>query len=200
MSSGLQLRKSWLGRYKIVFIVGVPLLGFALAPFPLGLAMIYPIRDSLRGHPEGPHGVQPAKFVGLWICDESVMYDFVGQAFYLMPDGRFAGMPGMTVRRWHYDNDCLFIDSVSRCGNCYRGNVTTEHTIKSLGADQLVVTNRNEGAKRGIAGRYRKVEITGALKSELSLLKESTDEGVSFKARTLERVIGQFENLSKSHL
>jgi hypothetical protein len=200
MSSVSQLRKSWLARNKIVFIVGVPLLCFALAPFPLGCGMIFPIRDSLRGHPEGPHGAQPGKFVGLWIRDETVMHDFVGQALYLMPDGRFAGMPGMTVRRWHFDNGRLFIDSVSRCGNCYQGNVTTEHTIKFVGADQLFVTNGNKNAKRGVAGKYRRVEITGSLESELSRLKESTDEGVIFKAHTVERVIGHFENLSKSHL
>src|SRR5438105_5040543 len=117
MSSDSRLRKSRRGRNKMYFIIGVPLLCIALAPFPLGLGMIYPIRDILRGHPQWPHGAQPLNFVGLWIRDESVMYDFVGQAFYLMPDGRFAGLSGMTERRWHFDKNYLFIDSVSRCGN-----------------------------------------------------------------------------------
>jgi hypothetical protein len=170
---------------------------FALAPFPLGLGMIYPIRDHLRGHPEGPHGTQPRNFVGLWIREESVKYDFLGQAFYLMPDGRFAGMPGMTKRRWHFDDDCLYIDSVSLCGNCYQGNVTSEHTIKFIAADHLLVTNRNMNVKRGITGQYRRVEITDAFKSELSRLEESSDEGESFKARSALRAIEQFEILSK---
>lgn len=181
----------------MVLIVGIPLLCFALAPFPVGCGMIYPIRDTLRGHPEWPHGAHPQNLVGLWIREESVKYDFLGQAFYLMPDGRFAGMPGLTVRRWHFDDNCLFIDAVSRCGNCYRGNVTTEHTIQLIGADQLLITKRNKNAKRGIAGNYHRVPITGALKSELAGLEESQDEGVSFKARSALRAIEQFENLSK---
>jgi hypothetical protein len=189
--------RTWLRRYKWYFIVGVPLLGFALAPFPLGCGMIYPIRDTLRGHPQGPHGTQPQNLVGFWIREETVVYDFVGQAFYLMPDGRFAGMQGMTARRWHFDNDRLFIDSVSRCGNCYRGNVTTEHTIRFVGADRLFVTNRDKNAKRGIAGKYRRVEVDDALKSEMSRMKESADEGQSFKARTVLRAIESFETLSK---
>lgn len=196
MAWGSQLT-IWLGRNKWCFIVGVPLLCFALAPFPLGCGMIYPISDTLRGHPQGPHGAQPQNFVGLWIRDEAVMYDFLGQAFYLMPDGRFAGMGGMTERRWHFDDNCFFIDSVSRCGNCYQGNVTDEHTIRFIGADQLFVTNRDEDANRGIAGKYRRVEINGALKSEMSRLKDSVNEGESFKAHTVLRALEQFELLSK---
>lgn len=196
MSSRPPSRKSWLARNKMYFIVGVPLVCFALAPFPIGCGMIYPISDNLRGHPQKPHGAQPQHFVGLWIREESVMYDFLGQAFYLMPDGRFAGMQGMTVRRWHFDDECLFIDSVSRCVNCYQGNVTTEHTTKFNGADQLYITNRNENTTRGLAGNYLRVEITNELKSDLSLQAESKDEGESFKARCVLRAIEQFETLS----
>lgn len=196
MSSDSPPRKSLLGRNKMYFIVGIPLFGFAFAPFPLGLGMVYPIRDTLRGHPQGPHGAHPINLIGLWIREESVMYDFVGQAFYLMPDGRFAGAPGMTERRWHFDDSCLFIDSVSRCGNCYQGNVTTEHTAKFVGADRLLVANRNKNAKKGIAGSYRRVKITGALKSNLSRLQKSKDDGESFRARTALRAIEHFESLS----
>jgi hypothetical protein len=187
---------NWFSRGRMYFIVGVPLLCAALAPFP-GCGLMYPIRDTLRGHPQGPHGTQPKNLVGFWIREESVMYDFLGQAFYLMPDGRFAGMRGMTVRRWHFDDDRLFIDSVSRCGNCYRGNVTAEHTIRFVGAEQLVVTNRDENAKRGVGGKYRRVEIDDALRSEMSRLSESTDDGESFKARTVLRAIEHFETLSQ---
>lgn len=197
MSSDSQA-KTWLGRNKWYFIVGVPLLWFALAPFSLfGCGMIYPIRDTLRGHRQGPHGSQPPNLVGLWIRDEYVKYDFLGQAFYLMPDGRFAGIPGMTRRRWHFDDNRLFVDSVSLCGNCYQGNVTIEHTIKLVGADQLFVTNRDKAAKKGIAGEYRRVAVTGTLKSELKRLKESKDDSKSFKAHTVLMAIEQFENLSK---
>jgi len=187
---------NWICRKKWHFIVGVPLFSYALAPFPLGCGMIYPIRDTLRGHPERPHGTQPQNLVGLWIRDEPVMYDFLGQSFYLMPDGKFAGMSGMTVRRWHFDDSRLFIDSVSRCGNCYQGNVTTDHTIRFVGADYLFVTNRDMNAKRGIRGKYRRIEVDSALKSEMSRLQDSPDEGESFKARTVLGAIEQFETLS----
>jgi hypothetical protein len=124
------------------------------------------------------------------------MYDFLGQAFYLMPDGRIAGMGGMTARRWHFDNDRLFIDAVSRCGNCYRGNVTTEHTIRFVDADRLFVTNRDKDATRGVAGTYRRAQINAALTSEMSRLAESADERESFKARVVLRAIEQYEALS----
>jgi hypothetical protein len=179
------------------FIIGVPLLCFALAPFPFGFGMIYAITDSLRGHPIRPHGSQPQNFVGLWVREESVMFDFVGQAFYLLPDGRFAATGGMTQRRWHFDNNRLFIDSVSRCGNCYRGNVTTYYSVQFVGTDQLIVTNLNEHTKRGVAGKYRRHEVTDTLKSEFSRLEESKDEGESFKARSVLRAIELSEVMSK---
>jgi len=196
MFSGSHLT-TWLGKNKWYFIVGVPLLSFALAPFPLGCGMIYPIRDTLRGHPQGTHGTQPQNFVGLWIREETVIYDFLGQAFYLMPDGRIAGMMGMTETRWHFDDDCLFTDSVSHCGNCYQGNVTDVHTIEFVGADQMIVTNKDKNAERGIAGKYRRVDITSALKSEMNSLEDSSNDVERFKSRTVLRVIEQFENLSK---
>lgn len=186
-----------LGKYKVYLIIGVPLVFIALAPFPLGCGMIYPIGDSLRGHPQGPHGNHPQKFVGLWIRDETVMFDFLGQAFYLMPNGRFAGMSGMTERRWHFDDNSLYIDSVSRCGNCYQGNVTSEYSVRFIGTDQLLVENNSKDVKRGIGGKYRKFEITDNLKAELSRQEHSTDENGSFKARTIQRAIEQFERLSR---
>ena len=89
------------------------------------------------------------------------------------------------------------VDAVSRCGNCYQGNVTSEHSIRFASVNQMFVTNRDKNAKRGIAGKYRRVEINGALKSEMNRLKESPDEGASFKARTVLRAIEQFDQLSK---
>ena len=196
MSSHSQL-KSWLGRNKWCFIIGVPLLCFALAPFPVGCGMIYPIRDTLRGHPQGTHGTQPPNFVGLWIREETVMYDFFGQAFYLMPSGRLAGMTGMTETRWHFDDNCLFVDAVSRCGNCYQGNVTDKHTVKFVGADRMIVTNKDKNEETGIAGNYRRVEITNALRSQMNRLHDSSNDVERFKARTVLRAIEQFETLSK---
>lgn len=172
------------------------MLYFALAPFPPGLGMVYLIRDTLRGHPQGSHGTQPQNLVGLWVREETLMYDFLGQAFYLMPDGKLAGTQGMTERRWHFDNERLYIDAVSRCGNCYRGNVTTKHTTQFVGADQLIVTNRLN-AKKGIVGTYRRVEITDALKPEMSRLEQSKDEVESFKARSVLRAVEHFEMMSK---
>lgn len=189
-------KRLWLRRHLWFFIIGAPLVGFALGPFP-GLGMIYRITDSLRGHPQGPHGTQPARFTGLWVRDESVLYDFLGQAFYLMPDGRFAGMRGMTERRWHFDANRLFIDAVSRCGNCYAGNVTTELKIVFKGDDEMTVIDGSVISQRGIVGRYRRFEITDHLRLDLTLLAESTDEEESFKARCVLRAIKDSESLSK---
>lgn len=155
--------------------------------------MIYHISDFFRGHPQGYHGTQPARFVGLWVRDESVIYDFLGQAFYLMPDGRFAGMRGMTERRWHFDADRLFIDAVSRCGNCYAGNVTTELKVELKGEHEISVTSGSENPKRGILGTYRRVEITEAIRADLARRLESTDEVESFKARCVLSAIEDFE-------
>lgn len=185
--------RSW----RTYFFIGVPLLWFALAPFPFGLGMVYPIRDHLRGHPEGPHGTRLQKFVGLWVRDQAVEFDFVGQAFFLLADGRFAGIPGMTARRWHFDNNCLFIDSVSRCGNCYRGNVTTEYSANFLGVDQLFVMNKDKSAKNGIGGMYRRVEVTNAYRSQLNRLRRSVDNDENFKARVTLAAVEQFEAMSK---
>jgi hypothetical protein len=196
MSSASKHRK-WTLRNWAYFIVGLLLLGFAFAPLPIGLGMMYPITDALRGHPVGPHGAQPKNLVGLWVREESVMYDFVGQAFYLMPDGRLAGMSGMTTRRWHFDEGRLFVDSVSRCGNCYRGNVTAEYTIRFSGPDQLLVNNTDKNGRRGIAGKYRRVGVTGALKSRMSRLAKATDEAESFRGRMVLKAIENFEALSQ---
>jgi hypothetical protein len=196
MSSTSNSKKSWLRRNKLHFLVGVPLLSFILSPFPFGCGMIYSIEDNLRGHPEGPHGTQPPTFVGLWIRDELVPYDFFGQAFFLMSDGQLAGISGMTSRRWHFDNSSLFVDSISHCGNCYQGNVTSEYTTNFVGADQMLITNRNKLAKRGIAGTYRRFKITAALKLKMSQLSSSKNDDESFNARFVLEVIEQFDNLS----
>ncbi len=196
MSPDSKFRKSCLFRNKLYFIIGFPLLSFGLSPFPFGCGLIYSIGDSLRGHPQGPHGTQPISFVGLWIRDLSIPYDFVGQSFFLMSDGQFAGAPGMTRRCWHFDNSHLFVDSVSLCGNCYHGNVTNEYTTKFVGTDQLLITNQNKSAKKGIAGLYRRFKITSSLKLDLDRLKDSPDENQSFKARSVLNAIEHFENLS----
>jgi hypothetical protein len=190
--------RSWIRKNKLYFIIGVPLLSIAFAPFPLGCGMIYPLRDHLRGHPQGRHGTQPQNLAGLWVRDETVMYDSLGQSFYLMPDGRLAGTGGMTERRWHFDNSRLFMDSVSRCGNCYQGNVTDEHKIKLIGADQMSVTNTDKDEKRGIGGQYRKVEITENLRSEVGNLHESKNELEKFRAGCVLNAIQHFEVLSRS--
>ncbi len=117
MTSDFKLRKSWLSKNKWYFIVGLPLFSFVLGPFPFGIGLYFPIRDNLRGHPQGRHGTQPSDFFGLWVRDKSIEFDFIGQAFYLMPDSRFAQTTGMTERHWHFDNNCLFVDSFSRCGH-----------------------------------------------------------------------------------
>lgn len=189
----LKLTK-WIWRNKWYFIVGVPVFSFFLAPFPVGLGMIYPITDRLRGHPEGPHGSHPERFAGMWIRDEVVEFDFLGQAFDMMPDGRFVGMIGLTQRRWHFDDGRLFVDSVSRCGNCYRGNVTSEYSVRFDGPDRMVVANRDKTATRGIAGSYRRVEIDDALRSDMERLTNSTDDNQSFKARMVLQVISQVES------
>lgn len=191
------MNMSWLGRNKWYFIIGVPMVSFVLAPFPLGMGMIYPITDTLRGHPQSPHGTQPKNLVGFWMREESKKYDFLGTAFYLMPDGRFAGNGGMTSRRWHFDDDVLFVDAVSRCGNCFAGNVTSTHSIKFDGPDRLHIVKKDGNVERGIAGNYRRVKITDALKAEMTRLGQSKDDEEFFKGRAVMGAIDHFENLSK---
>lgn len=151
----------------------------------------------LRGHPQGPHGTQPVSFVGLWVRDKSIEFDFTGQAFFLMPNGRFAQTMGMTERRWHFDQNCLFIDAVSRCGNCYQGNVTSGFTVEFLANDQLLISRLDKDAEQGIGGMYRRIPITDALKLKMNRLQESDNEATSFKARSVLRAIDSFEMLSK---
>jgi hypothetical protein len=98
----------------------------------------------------------------------------------------------MTQRRWHFDRDRLYIDAISGCGNCYQGNVTTEHKIKFLGPDQLLITNER-GGSRGVVGEYTRVQIDDSLKGRMSRLAESPDENQSFRARMVLRTIEQFE-------
>lgn len=190
--------ESWLSRNKWTLIIGTLLLGFVLVPFPIGMGMIYPIRDVLRGHPEGAHGTQPERFVGLWIREEAVRFDFQGQAFYLMPNGLVAGLNGMSSRRWHYDNNKFFTDTVSRCGNCYAGNITSAFKIEFRGNDEMVATNLDKETTRGIGGRYRRVEITDALKVEMKSLSDSEDENLNSKGRNVLRVIEAVGNYRKA--
>lgn len=187
----------WIRKRKWYFILGVPLLWFILAPFSLfGCGMIYPIVDTLRGHPEGPHGTHPARFAGMWIRDKVIEYDFLGQAFYLMPSGRLAGMMGLTERRWHFDDDRLYVDAVSRCGNGYQGNVTTTYKVKFVGDDQIVVANEGKDATRGIQGTYRRVRIDAGKKAELTQLAKA-DGAEGFRSRMVLQAIESFEILSK---
>lgn len=179
----------------LTFFIGVPLLCVGFGPFPYGCGLGYPILDRLRGHPDEPHGTQPPSFVGLWVHDQPIPFDFQGQAFYLLPDGRVAGMQGMTVRRWHFDKDRFFVDSVSRCGNCYRGNVTAEYNVAFKGPSEIFVTNRDVSVTRGIRGTYHKVTITDSLRSDLNRRKDSKNESESFKARHVLRVIEHFESM-----
>jgi hypothetical protein len=190
--------KPGLGSKIWYFIIGVPLLSFAFAPFP-GLGLGSNIRDILRGHPGWAHGSHPQKFVGLWIRDDLVRHDFRGQAFYLLADGRVAGMAGMTERRWHYDDDRLFIDSVSRCGNCYDGQHTAEHAVTFSGADKMTAINADKSATRGIMGTYNRVEITDTLKSKMNHLAKSNKYDEEWDgARVVLAAIKQFELMSNS--
>lgn len=165
--------------------------GFLL--LPIIEPYFYAIRDHLRGHPKGAHGTHPQKFVGLWVREETVMYDYRGQAFYLMPDGKIAGTEGMTFLRWHFDNNIFFLDSWSGCGNGYMGVQTTERTAEFSGRDALLISDKSGGAKKGVLGKYRRVKITEALKSELDLLQKSENEEESFRARCTLSAIEHYE-------
>lgn len=188
---------AWLGRNKWYFIVGLPLVSFVLAPFPLGMGMIYGITDTLRGHPQSAHGTMPKNLVGFWMREESDKPFAHPPAFYLMPDGRLAGIGGMTSRRWHFDDKTLFVDAVSHCGNCYAGNVTSAHSISFDGPDRMLIVQKNGDKERGIMGHYRRVENTDALRAEMTLLKESDDFETFARAGRVLRAITQYENLSK---
>jgi hypothetical protein len=190
--------RSWLRRNKVAIFIGAPLLFFLLAPFPIGCGFIYEVEDELSGHPRRLHGDHPQNLVGLWVRDEYIEFDFTGQAFYLLSNGRFAGNPGMTIRQWHADGDRLFIDSVSLCGNGYVGNVTSVHTVEFLGPDQMLVAHvTNANAKRGIMGTYRRVELTDAYKEEMERLSKSEDEEQNFRGYRTLLAIQQYEVWSK---
>ena len=198
MSTATKASKSWIARKKWHFIIGLPLFSFLfLGPIPVGLVFYYPIRDKLRGHPQGHHGTQPPQFVGLWVRDKVEEFDFIGQAFYLMPNGRFGQMTGMTERRWHFDKNRFFVDAVSRCGNCYQGNITSEFTAKFLSPDQLVITKDNKESEREIGGIYRRLQVTDKLKAEMNKLAMSDDDSESFKARMVLEAIKFSESYSK---
>lgn len=198
MSSKSPKPKSWLAKRIWNFIIGVPLMCFVFGPlpFPLSLGFYYPIRDHLRGHPDGRHGTLPDRFVGLWVRDTTIEFDTLGQAFYLMPGGRFAGMPGMTVRRWHFDRNTFFVDSVSRCGNCYQGNVTSEASASFSDPDHMILVSRDKGQTKGLVGHYRRIQITKELKDLMAKQSESEDDEISFRARMVKKVIEHHEALS----
>lgn len=188
--------RKWIKKTAIFFAVAVPAC-FFLAPFPFGAGVIFTIKDSLRGHPQRPHGHQPVKYVGLWVRDETEMYDFLGQAFCLLPDGNFAGMMGMTSRYWHYDHNRLYIDAVSHCGNCYQGNVTSEYELHFTGDNRLLILSLNGRERKGIGGVYRRVEIGSALQQRLTTEAQSADDLVRFKARMVLQAIKQMGYLSR---
>lgn len=178
-------------------MVALLAVGFLLSP--VISPYFYAIRDQLRGHPQGAHGTHPQNFVGLWVREETVMYDYRGQAFYLMPDGRIAGTQGMTFRRWHFDNNTFFLDSWPGCGNAFRGVETTERTAEFSGPDVLLIADKSSAAKKGVVGKYRRVKITEALKSELDLLQKSENEEESFKARCRLNAIEHYERFRDLH-
>ncbi len=180
-----------------IYLVAFLAVGFLL--LPIIEPYFYAIRDQLRGHPQGAHGTHPQKFVGLWVREETVMYDYRGQAFYLMPDGKIAGTQGMTFRRWHFDNNTFFLDSWPGCGNAFRGVETTERTAEFSGPDTLLITDKTGATERGVVGKYRRFKITEALKSELGLLRKSENEEESFKARCTVNAIEHYERFRDLH-
>ena len=117
-----------------------------------------------------------------------------------MPDGYVAQNGGMTERRWHFDRDRLFIDAVSRCGNCYQGNVTSEFKTKFVGHNQLTITSTGKVSERGIGGVYRRIPITATLKNEMSLLSKSDNYAEFSKAVTVLNAIETFEKASNRSL
>ena len=113
-----------------------------------------------------------------------------------MPDGKITGTQGMTFRRWHFDNNTFFLDSWPGCGNAFRGVETTERTAEFSGPDALLISDKSRAAERGVVGKYRRVKITEALKSELDLLQKSENEEESFKARCTLNAILHYEGFS----
>ncbi len=198
MTNNTQSRRRWVQRGKIFAVVGLPTL-LVLAFFSLfGLGpFVYPITDALRGHPHGRHGTQPLKFIGLWVRDETVEYDSFGQAFYLTSDGRFAGSMGMTERRWHFDKGHFYVDSISHCGNCNHGNITTEASVTFTDADHMTLSSKDTVEGRGLVGHYRRVQITPDYTALVAKQMDSEDDTTSFRARSVERAIQHFEFLSK---
>jgi hypothetical protein len=180
------------------WVYSIAILAFGVVTLPVTAPMFYLTTDYLRGHPQGRHGAQPEHLVGLWSRDVTVESDFLGQAFYLMPDGRLVGTPGLTFRRWHFDNNKLYVDSVSMCGNCFQGNVTTERLVSFESVDRINISDPNGEVRSGIVGKYSRVVISPQFKAELRKREESESEKESFKARRMLMVIEHFERLTKS--
>lgn len=187
--------KSWI-KNMWLYLVAFMAIGFLFSP--AFSAFYFPIRDQLRGHPQADHGTHPEKFVGLWVRDEVNLYDSMGQAFYLMSDGRVAGTSSMRFRRWHFDANTLYIDSWSGCGNSYKGVETTELSVNFNGPSLLRISSRSGSATKGVGGTYRRVIVNEALKSDLEHRQMSGDEKQRFKARMMLDAVRQFEVLSKA--
>ena len=174
-------KKRFYKKVVITAVVAVPLLWFILAPFP-GMAMIYSITDPLRGHPHRPHGNQPGEFVGMWMQEEPEEYGFRATAFILLGDSNVANGGGMSSLRWHVEGDTFFGDYMSRCGNCYAGNLTGKYEYEFDGPDRLKLTHVDETFNLKYSGWYRRTEITEELVTELEELEKLGREAKSSQA------------------
>lgn len=191
-------KKRKIVRTVVTIVITLPILWFILMPFP-GMGLIFAIIDPLRGHPHGPHGTQPEKFVGMWIQEEPEMYGFRSSAFILMDNSRVADGPGMSFRHWHVDNDRFFVDYMSRCGNCYAGNQTGEYEYEFDGSDRMKITHVEGTFNLRYKGWYRRVEVTDEFVRKMEELEKSDYDAIGSQARWALFAIEQYESIQNEH-
>lgn len=184
-------RERFLKRAAVTSVIAVPFLWYFLAPWP-GLGLIYSITDPLHGHPSGAHGTQPAEFVGMWLQEEPEQYRMRSSAFVLMPSSDVADMPGMSYRRWHFDDGLLNIDQWSRCGNCYMGVINGKFRVEFDGSDRMKLSHV-DGHDHDYEGWYRRVEVTDELTAAMEEHKLAEDELLAMQARGALFAIEQYE-------
>jgi hypothetical protein len=166
-------------------VVGLPVAYFILGPFP-GMGCGFPIVDALQGHPARKHGTHPKDFLGLWIKEEPVEFGHVANSLYFLANGEFARTNGTLRRTWHYDEEVLYLDHVSGCGNCYRGVVTEKVTVYRQGNTRMrLVPWKDQGYSREIEGWYRRTDVTRELYEKMAIQSETSDYALSSQGRSV---------------
>lgn len=108
-----------------------------------------------------------------------------------MSDWQVADIPSMSQRTWHYDKGRLCIDSVSRCGNCYSGIVTSEYTAAFDGTDRMELRYADGHGPR-YSGWYKRVPISDTLRASMERQEQSGSDIERSQARMVLFAMDEF--------